>query len=141
MYSYGEFERTLGEHEVKQEKSMELWYLAHPMTGDDSYTFEQNKQHALDVQKILWGVGMQAVNTWFSFAEIFGVGEGAEQDRYLSLDKDVISALGGAVFVGHKMSFGMDIELRHALSNNCRVMNLIGIPNEYLAIAVQRFTE
>ena len=118
---------------------MQLWYLAHPMKGNNLFTFEDNKRYALGIQRILWEAGIQVVNTWYSLSIIYGAGEGAEMKRYLNLDKAVIRALGGLILTGHRLSSGMRIELEFALENHLRIMNLINIPDEHIAALVKDY--
>ncbi|KKL79056.1 hypothetical protein LCGC14_2018660 [marine sediment metagenome] len=121
------------------ENQMDLWYLAHPMQGDGFFTFEENKQHALDMQEMLWKVGIKAVNTWYSFSIIFGVGEGPDMERYLALDMDVINAFGGIILTGHNLSSGMIREFSYALEKELRIMNLIGVPDRYIGQLVKEY--
>ena len=124
-----------------EEKTMELWYLAHPITGDGVYDESDNMEHALVVQGLLWEVGLKIVNTWHSFACHYGSArEDPERlDAFLTLDKAVIKALGGVVFVGHKMSSGMEVEFLFAQANKVRIANLIGIPDRIIGEAVRDY--
>ena len=124
-----------------EEKPMELWYLAHPISGDDQYNEYQNMEHALVVQVLLWEAGLKTVNTWYSFASHYGSArEDPERlEEFLNLDKAVIKALGGIVLVGHKMSSGMEAEFLFAQANKFRIANLIGIPNRIIAEATKDY--
>ncbi|MEK0326810.1 MAG: hypothetical protein QQN63_14010, partial [Nitrosopumilus sp.] len=46
---------------LRMEQQMELWYLAHPITGDGVYDESDNMEHALVVQGLLWEVGLKIV--------------------------------------------------------------------------------
>ncbi len=125
------------------EKKMELWYLAHPVSVDEQHSEQDNMDHVLEVQKILWEADVKTVNPWYSYVSAYGSArEDSERlEVFLTFDKAVIGILGGIILTGHKMSQGMEIEFKHALAHKLRIVNLIGVPDERIGQLMAMYLE
>ena len=110
-----------------EENQMKLWYLAHPVSGDDSHSLELNLATTLDIQQTLWLAGVNAVCPWFSLVKIFGPAEDETLDRALKVGFEIIRRFDGLILTGHKLSEGMDAELRVALEFEKPIVNFIGM--------------
>jgi hypothetical protein len=113
--------------------TMSLWYFAHPATGDDEHTFQENMAHALQMQKLIWNAGLNVVNPWYSLVEVFGPAEGDLLERAIGVDLAIIRHLDGIVLTGHKLSAGMKTELEEAMLHDKGVINLIGLHDHQVA--------
>ncbi len=108
---------------------MKLWYLAHPVREDDVRSFDDNLTHALKMQKILWEAGFEVINPWYASVIIYGAGEGEVLKRAIEFDCAVIKRCDGLILTGHKLSSGMEKELKVAIDHSKVVVNLIGLPD------------
>lgn len=111
---------------------MDIWYLAHPVSRDDKYTTEQNLDHALKIQKILFEAGIVTVMPWHSYCLTYGSAEGERLAKCLKMDCQIVKLLGKLILVGHKLSYGMAVEF-DALDGE--FIDLIGVPDKHLAEA------
>jgi hypothetical protein len=115
---------------------MKIYYLAHPVRGDDQFSEEENLEHALLVQGLLYEAGIFTVNPWYTFIKLYpNVKSPEDIEQFLKEDCAVLERLDGVVLVGHKLSDGMRRELNHALSNDLDIVNYIGIPDNVIAKA------
>jgi hypothetical protein len=113
---------------------MKIYYLAHPVRGDEYFTEKENLEHALLVQELLYNAGIFTVNPWYTFIKMFpGVTDPVEIEKFLDEDCAVLERLDGVVLAGHKLSYGMQRELTHAFNNDLDVINYIGIPDDIIA--------
>ena len=124
-----------------QEPSMKLWYLAHPVREDDIRSFDENLKHALKMQKILWGVGFEVINPWYTSVLLYGPGEEEVLQRAIEFDCAVIERCDGLILTGHKLSSGMDIELRSAIDFGKNVVNLIGLPDAIVQTLAHKYSD
>lgn len=92
---------------------MKIYYLAHPVTADETYTTEQNLLHVRRVQKLLWEAGIRTVLPWSLHSKFLG-------------NCEVVQCCDGIILVGHKLSEGMSYEKLAAESAGVPVYDMIG---------------
>lgn len=115
---------------------MKVWYLAHPIAGDEKFRTEQNLEHLVEAQKILLEGGIYTVAPYYSWIVAFGGAADFKQiNTMLDIDCECVRSLYRIMLIGHKLSRGMGIEKREAERNGLAVVDLIGVPNSQLVQA------
>jgi hypothetical protein len=110
---------------------VKIYYLAHPVKGDEKYTTEQNLQHALIVQSILWEGGYATIMPWWTYCEVYGAGiPGKTLEKFLQMDVETLRRCDGLILVGHRISHGMRVEANAADDADMTVIDLTGIPDD-----------
>lgn len=113
---------------------MKLWYLAHPVAGDEHRTLEENLEHVLLVQKILWYEGIKAINPWYTYVRNFGQLSPQAVGPFLEMDIEVVKRCDGLVLAGHKLSRGMQFEYN---AHEGLVIDLIAVPDDKLVEVIK----
>lgn len=112
------------EEEEPVEKSKQVWYLAHPVTGDP----EGNVKNAIAWIRFLTLVAPERVYIapWVAEVQAF-FGQDVTPDFYdrvLADDMDVVRRCDGVVMVGGRISRGMDLEACAARESGGEVQDL-----------------
>lgn len=119
---------------------MDVWYLAHPVRDDSRFKEEENLDHAIRVQELLWKAGLVTVNPWFTYIKMFPRNNDFKLiEQCLEIDCHLIDLLGKIVLTGHRMSHGMQTEALAAKESDAEILNLIGIPDRHLIEVVQDY--
>ena len=117
---------------------MKIWYLAHPVKSDDKYTTEQNLEHALIVQGLLFEAGVITIMPWHTYCTIYGAAEGERLATCLEMDAEMVKMTGRLILTGHRLSHGMAVEYE---ALNGELIDLIGVPDRFLSEVVHHILE
>lgn len=109
-----------------------VWYLAHPLTTDDKYTFDQNMAHVLKVARIIIDNGIRVIAPWHTL--VLCLDDENPQHRKLGLEIDchVVEKLGRIICTGHKISTGMAAEMRACANVHGDMANWVGVHDTML---------
>lgn len=104
-----------------------LWYLAHPVAGDDQYTYEQNMEHAKKVYVALLRAGLKVCAPWI--LDCMVLDDSIPEERALGMENDaaIYHRCDGIILTGHKLSRGMEREFTYFRSAGKRIIGFIGI--------------
>ena len=118
---------------------MKLYYLTHPVRGDEHFSEEENLAHALKVQKILFEAGLNVVNPWFTYPTLYpDVIDDADLTRFIALDREAARRIGHIVQTGHRVSSGMRMEADAVREIGGEILDFVGVPDRALADAVRK---
>jgi hypothetical protein len=116
-----------------------IWYMSHPLAGDDKYTFEQNMEHVVHTMRIFYEEGWMVVAPYHTIC--LALWDDNPEWRRLGLECDcnIARTLGFMVMTGHKISSGMKNEAEAAM--RCKtggvIHNFVGYNDEELRIALR----
>lgn len=108
---------------------IQVWYLAHPVRGDGIYTQTENMAHVLKLIRTLYESNLYVIAPWFVDLAVFDDSDPEQRARGLMVDSYVAAKLGRIVLTGHRLSSGMETELRAVERVGGMVLDLIGIPD------------
>lgn len=111
----------------------EIWYLAHPLADDESYTFAQNMEHVVKLMRIFYEEGWYVVAPYHTICLALD-DDNAEWRRIgLEVDCNVVRKLGKLILTGHKLSSGMRNEFLSCMETPGGVVhNFIGFTDDQL---------
>jgi hypothetical protein len=108
---------------------MKVWYLAHPVSGDEVSTINNNMNKVLDFLYVLRSIGIHAQAPYYADLAA-GIDDKDPVVRRASMDANLRCLAGGydgLILCGHKMSAGMREEYE---TFNGPVLNLIGMTTD-----------
>ena len=110
---------------------MKVFYLAHPIKGDNVRTTEENLAHILVLQKLLLDAGIFAVAPYWTFVHFLGSGHDFPNFQdFLNADYECARKIGRIILSGHKLSSGMRFELTAVENEAGEIIDLVGIPDD-----------
>jgi hypothetical protein len=116
-----------------------VWYLSHPLAGDDKYTFEQNMEHVIHVMRICYEEGWMVIAPYHTICLALEDDNPEWRRMGLECDCNVAQKLGFMLMTGHKISSGMGHEAEASM--RCKtggiVHNFVGYNDEELRIALR----
>lgn len=119
----------------------ELWYLSHPLAGDNRYTFEQNMDHVVKVMRICFEEGLDVVAPYHTICLALDDDNPEWRRRGLECDCTLARTLGRVLLTGHKLSAGMRHERDAALEcidGPVFIYNFVGYNDEELRQVIRK---
>lgn len=125
---------------------MPVWFLAHPVAGDERFTYEDNmggdvhrsNGHVVDLLTLCFRAGFPAIAPYHTLC--LALDDNSENDRTAGMlvGTTLIKGLGRLILSGHKLSRGMEQEVAACLSVGGHYLNLIGVPDRDFVEALKR---
>lgn len=119
-------------------QSEKVFYLAHPIRGDEWFSEKDNVEHAFKVQDILWDAGLCIVNPWVSFVLLYP-DEKDDLEPFMRVNEHVLGRLRAICLTGHRLSPGMKREVTTLANSGGEVLDLIGVPDSELKRCVHYY--
>lgn len=88
-----------------------VWYMAHPLASDESYTRERNMEHVLHMVRLFFSEGIRVVAPYHTIMLVLDDHNPDHRRIGLETDLAVVEKLGRVILCGHKISRGMRFEL------------------------------
>jgi hypothetical protein len=88
-----------------------VWFLAHPVAGDERFTYAQNMAHIEWVARECFRAGLLVIAPYVLTCRILDDALPADRALGMSVNDGVIRGLGRLLMCGHKRSSGMQHEL------------------------------
>lgn len=105
-----------------------VWYLAHPVNGDDEYTNEGNMKHIIELMQFFLENDVYVVAPYYAQCVAFPESNDERREQGLAIDCVTVQKLGALMLTGHKVSTGMRVELDALLSiSPYALVNLTGL--------------
>lgn len=117
--------------------SRPIWYLAHPVSPDARFTFEQNMAHALVVARIADDVGFKVCLPWYADCLYHDDSNASHRADGLAMDVEIARLVGRIMLVGHRISSGMQAELAAVMAAGGTVLRAVGVPDQQLGRFLQ----
>lgn len=118
-----------------------VWYLAHPIKGDEKYTVQQNMDHIVHLTKLFYECGIYVVAPYHTV--MLALDDNKQEHRRMGMEANhaALAKLGKLLLVGHKLSEGMKGELQLVvdLRNEGDWLNLIGYTDKMLEHFCHRY--
>lgn len=118
---------------------MKIYYLAHPVTGDDEYTYEENLEHAIEIARILYAADIYVDLPWYAIIHILDNNDPKHLEVGLQIVTNIAAERDGVIMVGHKISRGMSRERDTALDNARPVYNCTHVRDKDLVTVLRSF--
>lgn len=118
---------------------MKIYYLAHPVTPDEHYTFEENIEHALEIARILYAEDIYVDLPWYPIVHILDNNDPKHLEIGLKIVTQIASERDGVIMVGHKISKGMSREADTAKDNWKPVYNCTRVRDKDLITVLRSF--
>lgn len=88
-----------------------VWYLAHPVAGDERFTYDQNLEHVLKIAFLCFEEGFRVYVPWYAMCLIMPDSNPEYRRIGLEVDCELARLTGLMIQTGHKLSSGMQQEL------------------------------
>lgn len=117
-----------------------VWYLAHPVAGDEKFTIGQNLTHSLEVARIVWDAGYRVILPWHTHCLFLDDSNPEHRATGMECNRQILESVGRIILVGHKLSGGMEAEAKIVSSLIGGVLiDLIGVSDRDLTTYLRRF--
>lgn len=119
-----------------------VFYLAHPLSADEKYTYDQNMDHVLKIARIIIDNNIRVIVPWHTLCLCLDDSNPEHRRVGLEIDCFVASRMSGVILTGHKLSSGMRQE-----AESCRhrgtgiVIDWIGAHDTLLPFKVRKLAE
>lgn len=105
---------------------MSVYYLAHPLTPDDRFTYEQNMAHVLEMVRFFLDNDVHVIAPYHTHCLVLDDQNEKHRELGLEIDVRVVKSLKRIILVGHKQSRGMTIEREACESIRGTVHDFVG---------------
>ena len=114
-----------------REAAVDVYYMGHPVAGDEHFTYEQNLAHIPHMIRVLADCGIHAQAPYYATLLAYPDPTKEQITKGLLEDCEIVRCMRKIVLVGHKLSIGMGQEL-DALDGSGTVLNLIGLSDQQI---------
>jgi hypothetical protein len=131
-----------------------VWFLAHPVAGDEKYSYTDNmgikvtgitedevasieSGHVIKVLKLCYAAGFAAVAPYYELCLALDDNNPNDRTAGMLTGTTLIKGLGRLILSGHKLSRGMEQEVAACLDVGGSYLNLIGVPDRDFVAALK----
>jgi hypothetical protein len=124
------------QQDAQEDEMREVWYLAHPVSPDQRFSFDDNMAHVLKVARICHDAGFKVCVPWYADCLYLDDTNAEHRAAGLAMDVALAAQLGRIILVGHRLSGGMSKETDAVRIAGGTVLNLVGVADDDLASAL-----
>jgi hypothetical protein len=116
-----------------------VWYLSHPLAGDEQYDFAQNMAHVVKLLRICYEEGVMAIAPYHTICLALDDDDPKWRRMGLECDCNIARMMGYVLLTGHKCSSGMRHEAEQSMQ--CKtggvIRNLVGYNDDEFRMALR----
>jgi hypothetical protein len=115
-----------------------VWFLAHPVAGDERFSYADNMAHILTLTRLAALAGVLVIAPYHTLCLALDDFSAVERAIGVRISDATVRHLGRLILSGHKRSAGMQRELEIVTSLYTHSVNdVIGVPDREFAKAIR----
>jgi hypothetical protein len=125
-----------------------VWFLAHPVAGDERYTYENNMGmhcetvfpdtgHVIKCLRMCYSAGFHAIAPYYELCLALDDSNSDDRAAGMLTGLTLIKGLGRLILAGHKIASGMEQEVAACCEVGGQIINLVGVPDKDFVSALR----